>query len=201
MPTALLARRPVTPLERAARQVHADNAPGKVAGRNGAAPPEHGPPVPPESLPPDLLYQRERAYAQCMSQRMEWWLLHHMADMDIRHDLRVERRLERRLGRIIALVPAYVEAVLMARLLYPGSFPPPDVDEEAEEEPLDEGAAMSQGLTVYAPRVRRKLAPPDLPGCQGDGGACPRLRRYGERFCPRCRKVERERMKKERDAA
>lgn len=177
-------KRPNTPLERTARRAPAEPVIGET-------PPAVDRIIDPAELPRDLRYQRERAYAVCMSLRFERWLLEHVAQ----HGIPLDDCL-----RVVTLLPIYVEAVLKARIVYPGYFPVSEVDEEDEPVDLewDEDAAAEEGLSVYPPPRPRTLPVPSLPGCHGtgeDGGECRLLRRYGDLFCPSCARKERQRMR------
>lgn len=172
-------RRPKTPLEHTATaKSYAD----------AAKPAE--PPPPDLALPDDLLYFREHAYAVAAAEKFKNWLLNHVAYNRIPLD-----------GCIIpvTLLPIYVEESLLARIHWPE--PARDEDVGADPDywaPQDESDAMACGLTVRRTRSRERDAA-TLPGCHGKtpgGRPCPTLRRYGERFCGACRRIELERMRR-----
>lgn len=191
MQTVIRERRPITPLQRAADQVRIDNAPGAVRKhpktKAPLPPPEFGPPVEIDQLDTHLLYRRELAYAMCMSLRVERWMLEYVAAVGIPLDNCLLP---------VLLVPIYVEATLKSRILFPDDYMPVEVEEEEEVE-LDVFEARRAGLTVKRPKRVRKPKP-NLPGCHGFLGAnCNNLRRYGEKFCPSCRKKEIDRLRRE----
>lgn len=176
-------KRPNTPLERTARRGEGEPVVGESREPADRI-------IDPAELPRDLLYQRERAYAVFTSLRFERWLLEHIA----KHGIPLDDCL-----RVVTLLPIYVEAVLKARIEFPGYFPKTEVDEEDEpvDLPWDEEAASEEGLSIYPPPQPRLMPAPSLPGCQGtdDGCPCQELRRYGDRFCPRHMRIERQRMR------
>lgn len=184
-------------MQKAAAQVHTDNAPDaprkkRKGGQPAIPPPEFGPKCyDPETLTPKLLYQREQAYAMCMAVRMETWLAVYIAENGIPADS---------CARVLILLPIYVEAMLKARIVFPDCFPKTEVDEEDEpvEIAWDEDEAAAEGLSIHPAPAPRLLPAPTLPGCQGEdasGGPCERLRRYGDRFCPSCASKEKRRLK------
>lgn len=161
----------------------------KTVLRSHAAPPPRQadqPPAdtPPVLLTPDLLYNRERAYALEAAERFERWLLTHVAEQRIPMDLVI---------RQVTILTWYVRYFLLARVEWPELYLLPDADEHWM--PATEAEAIAVGLSIDRPRRRPKPTAAMLPGCKGMGGACLNLRQYGERFCPGCRRVELERLR------
>jgi hypothetical protein len=144
----------------------------------------------PATLPKDLLYQRERAYAICMAYKFEEWLVLLAA--------RDRVPLDDCLGTI-GILTLYVEAFLVAAATWPKLYA---VEEEGEsEEPWEPaGGLAADRLSVHpVPPKRERLPRPTLPGCHAlgsDGTPCQELRRYGERFCPCHMRDERRRLRK-----
>lgn len=171
-----------TPLERAAEQVHATNNPHDKPPP-GTATAEAAPEQ--RSLSPDLLYQRERAYARAAADNFERWLVYHVAAERIQMDS---------VMRVVELIVIFVECMLLARVKWPDLYTSDDVEDDWTPQTASEAAAC--GLYVKPPKRDRLLAP-TLPGCQGGAGHCQRLRRYGEKYCPACRAVEVRRMREQ----
>lgn len=147
--------------------------------------------IPPDlaSLPADLHYRRERTYANAAACRFENWLQQHCAENRIPLD---------NIFRAYTLVTLYVRCMLLARVEWPECFVP--VAEEPEEPEPDvayEADAIRAGLTIQRRRRGDRRPAANLPGCAGGNGTCTRMRRYGERYCPKCRKLELERLRNE----
>lgn len=180
-----------------------------------AAPPPLGqeqPPPPPVLLTPDLLHSRERMFAIAASVRFRGWLLEMMALRGVTmdhwpfpdtHSLfhasgHTQAKLSAANRTVVAveLLTIFIEANLLLRVKWP-AYPTVDVEDEAADEwsPRDEGEAAAVGLSIRHPRRGERRPEPELPGCQGHGGTCKGLRRYGERFCPTCRAAELKRMR------
>lgn len=200
MPTLIRERRATTPLQKAAEAVRVANAPDaprpkRKNGQPAVPPPDFGPRCDdPADLSPPLLYRREMAYAMCYALRFERWLLEFIAAAGIPLDSCILP---------VTLLPIYVEACFKARIAFPGCLPAPvepaDDESDAEAElAWDIPTAVAEGLSVHCRPERTRPLPANLPGCNGtddSGNACARLRRYGERFCPVCRRKELERMR------
>ncbi len=172
--------RPATPLEQTRHAVHRANGAAVDAVTGEAAQ------APPVLLSDDLLYSRERMYVIAAASRFEHWLLSHIASIGVPLDDCL---------RPATLLPIYVEACLLLRVRYPAFRV--QVEDEPDDEwfPRDEVEAVAVGLSVRRPRRRDRRPEPELPGCQGDGGTCARLRRFGERFCSVCRTSELRRLR------
>lgn len=176
------------------------------------APGQEQPPPPPVLLSPDLLHSRERMFAIAASVRFRGWLLEMMALRGITMDhwpfpdahsllhasghTQVKLSMANRTVVAVELLTIFIEANLLLRVKWP-AYPTIDVEDEAAEEwtPRDEGEAAAVGLSIRHPRRGERRPEPELPGCQGHAGKCKGLRRYGERFCPTCRRAELTKMR------
>jgi hypothetical protein len=155
--------------------------------------------------------ERELQYARCYASRFDDWLVRWMAWEGLAIDdpcvpalLRGERPTPPPgMYRAIWLLSNYVHEILIARALYPHLFPSkPDEEEDDGDEEFctvrDEEDAMRHDLYIVAPEKSKIKPEPNLPGCWGfceDGVPCPRLRRHGDRFCPRHMKLERRKIR------
>jgi hypothetical protein len=144
------------------------------------------PPPDPATLPRDLLFQRERAYAICMAYKFEEWLVLLAARDRVPLDDCLST---------IGILTIYVEAFLVAAATWPRLFAE---QLEAEDDAADLWAprtvadAHESGLTVVR-KMRGRKPVPTLPGCHGsepNGAPCQALREYGHKFCPVCERAE-----------
>lgn len=195
MPTlssSLCRKRPRTPIERAAEP------PPPVEEKDK---PIFGPPADPETMTlrwdrkgraRDTQYQREKLYGWAMSRRFFDWLVLYTAYCRVPLD-EVLLNLEG--------LAACLEIHLVAIATWPHLYPipePEEVDEGPEVvAPRVEREATDAGLTVNNWRRKRARPAPSLPGCHGtpNGQSCQNLRRFGELYCPSCRRHERQRMR------
>lgn len=152
-----------------------------ATSRPDAAPVEK-PPAP--LLTPDLLYNRERAYALADADEFKCWLLTHIAQQRIPLDS---------VFVAVTCLTAYVKYFLLARVEWPELY---ERDAEPDEDwmPTTEAEAVAVGLSIIRPRRRKPPTAALLPGCKGPGN-CPNLRPYGQRFCKSCAKKELERIR------
>lgn len=147
-------------------------------------PPVEDTPVDLASLPEDLHLKRELSYARAKANEFQTWLAFHIAAERIPLD---------NVSRPVWLLNQLVLAWLVAKAKYPHLFWAPEPEETWT--PQDEADAIDAGLTIR--RVRRGDArpPANLTGCAGENGHCTLLRRYGERFCAKCRRAELARLR------
>lgn len=148
-------------------------------------------PVPPPdlaTLPEDLHFNRELSFTRAAANRFSCWLAEHIARERIPLD---------EVMIPVKLLNLFVFESLLARVRWPHLFVVEGYDEgeDAFWTPQNEADAMDAGLTVRRVRRGEERPPVNLPGCAGFSGTCPRFRRYGERFCPKCRRAELERMR------
>lgn len=173
-------------------------------------PGETPPPPVPVLLSPDLLFNRERAYAMHAVAGFRGWLLEHMAARSVTLDhwpytdvfdmLNAARRRGRlsdgnRSLLVVELLTAFVEANLLLRVRFPAYRVVVEDEPDDDWAPRDESEAVAVGLSIRHPRKSDPRPEAELPGCQGDGGRCVGLRRFGERFCPSHRAAELKRMR------
>jgi len=215
MPPTLSPTRRKRRQNRAARRAQAKANPpaDKPAGYVVVSAPVATPAPDPSTLPADLLLSREMAYATCAAIKLETWLNdHHYAGRTcgFQREAVVCQRCPGKMCPLstcvvgATVVPILLEAWLKVAILFPELLPRAVEEENDDAEFRSVVSARDARRDGYA--FQRSSRPgehkpvPTLPGCRGvdeDGAACARLRRYGEKFCIRCAKKERERMREE----